>query len=75
MNERDKHGMNEDGNAIALHEDFSRRLNGDVSISYSDDYGYSRDNKMSGNDATIISTHSGSDGIRTRDLHLDRVAC
>ena len=60
---------------IALHGDFGVNLD-DVAMAPNDVLkGLGEEIKMGVNHVSLAHTQSGSDGIRTRDLHLDRVAC
>jgi hypothetical protein len=61
--------------AIALHGDFGVILEEEVSIPSDVLEAVEKITKKGGNITENVSTQSGSDGIRTRDLHLDRVAC
>ncbi len=60
---------------IALHGDFSIVLNEGKVASQEVIDAITVESKMVGNVTEKVSNQFGSDGIRTRDLHLDRVAC
>jgi hypothetical protein len=61
--------------AVALHGDFGVILGEETYVPSEVLSKMSHIIKKSGNISDDITTQCGSDGIRTRDLHCDRVAC
>ena len=60
---------------IALHGDFGVILDDGTTAPSDVLKGLNEEIKKGANNSDFARTQSGSDGIRTRDLHLDRVAC